>query len=309
MMMNVITRCAQLLGVNAAPTHTSLTACSYKEIEPSIRTGDILFYNDDSSGLASEQTRRLRNCAAWLTRCMLTLPCLSSVSVMSDDRQQSRDQDEDNNDQQRYATPRASQRPLLPVEWLDWQHAALIVCLSDKGDEQPYVFRAIGGRFVLTRLDEVVGLQHQRFFAIRHLIINKEAGFGGVDVIARRRYVSQRRSQLRDRICEFHRSIYQAEAARQPAPLHMHITSVLNEIYRPAGANSPPPVECDQHTLMLASTSFTTLYTLYKAQILRVEPRVADANQLLQDRNSLALHSHMTSDFHFTDEQLFLVKK
>lgn len=185
--------------VSTPPTQTSLTACNFSELESSVRTGDILLFND----VVSVPDRR-RDCVAYLTKCMSFLPCLA-FAIMAQ-RIQPIAEDKVT------TTPRGD-KPGLPNEWLDWQQAALIVCFPQQNDqraEQAFVF--VDKRLWLLR-DFVNSFDaKKKFFAIRHLLINEEAVIFDTNNIANRRLVSQRRARLRDHIADFQRQMCQPTA-------------------------------------------------------------------------------------------------
>ncbi len=286
-----------------------------------MRTGDILLFTDSAwlENNAEPHVRSQYHCARWLARLLSRLPC-SAAAVFT-----SAYQIDDVEDDQR-CTPRSSQRAVLPQEWLDWQHAALIVCLSEDSTaapekSKPCVFVPnADGNFVLRTLREFVTRcagRSRTFFAIRHLIINQEAELHGAHAVdsTNTRLVPIRRAHLRDKIVDCHKQMFH-DAACTPDPRMMYKCSIRvltshqagNVALNAAAANAKADSEVkrDLLTLMRSSISFATLYTLYAAQVVRIEPRVIDAAQLLQQDERVLKH-HLANDYHFTDERLFIV--
>lgn len=322
-----------MFGLACCARRSTFGTTRYCDLERSVRSGDVLLYNDPALDSADDERLVLRARAAALTRVLFSGPCMSHH--LWDD-----DLSERFLEQYERTTP--ANRPLLESNWLEWQHAALVVCVKvpaarsagkssedDSLDAQPtplgvpHVFvpawgsvcAASGeraqhhGEFVLQPLRVFLdGLARsgERCCALRHMLIADECAR---DVSALQQHLtSARRANLRDRIDAFQRTVYQMSRKR-PDPQRMstrvaraieHTTS--DEIARVRGATAK--MDRDVLLLMRASTSYLVLQTLFNAQVLRVEPRVIDARQLVQSDS--ALSTHLATDYQFSDERVFL---
>lgn len=306
-LLNHLLQCFSVHCIQRTPTRATASATSpYEDIELSVRTGDILLFNDDSR--LPDQCH-MQRCAAYFTRILAALPCTMYAA-------ESAAADSDDDIEERYGTPRAQYRPVLHAEWLDWQHAVLIVCMSAPGGSEesavPFVFFAniTTGVFDLLPLRDFVqrtAAGRRTTFALRHLIINEETQTGQ-NFGNHRRLFSQRRAYLRDAICKFQQEVYQlSKTVVDTQRVYAAFGAALFPETRPALPNLKPDSKRDPLLLMRGSTAYTTLRTLYEAQVINVEPRVIDAAQLMQERNAAALRHHLKPDYHFTDERLFIV--
>jgi len=292
----------------------------YADLERSVRSGDMLLFDDprlDALGPA-EAVRRRR--AAALVRALTVCPCAAYDALALDEQFDA--------ELERYDTQRASQRPPLASEWLQWNHAALIVCMDvkrpgggrgvvvDDGAEsaltEPYVFVpawSTGGdpardTFVLKPLREFLasGVRGARY-ALRHLLLVDE-GTGGTD---NRRMMSQRRANLRNRIVDFQRRVFEA-ATKRPDPQRMDrcvvraLTTTESFDVERVRADAAR-AERDVLLLMRASSAYLVLQTLFSAQVTRIEPRVIDAARLVQSHD--ALQEHLAAAYQFSDARIF----
>lgn len=300
-----------------ALSRTTLTTSRFEDIESGLRTGDVLLFNDDTR-LPNSTTLSARRCAAFFTRILSILPCLAYTSTDWSTNTSVCDDDQ-------YTTPRPAHRIVLQNEWLDWQHAALIVCMPTQQthdgaltvaeQQQACVFfnNPDTGLFDLKPLrvflNSIAGARRISC-AVRHLIIYEEAEFAH-HVHAHRKLVSQRRAHLHRYVYEFQRSLHQQSlAGAQDKKLRDGIVAITSADRLPTTSISIPPLSeagtRDTLLLMRASMSFTTLYTLYMAQVLRVEPRLIDAAALIQERNGALLQNQMSTDYNLTAERLFI---
>lgn len=314
-------------------------ATRYAELECSVRSGDILLYDDPALECGDERECTVRRRAATLTRLLLALPCL--LSHVWHESSESPDAFE------QYDDAATRQHARLEAHWGEWRHAALIVCVSaprrndaksseDESSETsaaaaaqsvPHVLvpawgsvctapgarAAHVGQFVFQPLRtflNALALSGERCCALRHMFIADEGAPSGAALAPQGHLMSARRANVRDRIKAFLSTVYQA-ARRRPDPQHMSAVArrVVDYPARALDAVPPPPpsspagVERDLLLLMRASTAYLVLQTLFSTQVLRVAPRVADARQLVQSNG--ALHAHLANDYHFSDERSF----
>lgn len=302
-------RCFSVHWIQRSPARATASATSpYEDIELSVRTGDILLFNDDSR---LPDNCHMQRCAAYFTRLLAALPCTMYAAESTDSG------GDDSSVEELYGTPRAQHRAVLHTEWLDWQHAVLIVCMSAPGVSEenavPFVFFAnlATGVFDLLPLRDFVqrvAAGRRTSFALRHLIISEETQGGHQNFVNHRRLFSQRRAYLRDAICKFQQDVYQwSKSSADTQRVYAAFGAALFPDVRPVLPALKADAKRDLLLLMRGSTAYTTLRTLYEAQVINVEPRVIDAAQLMQERNAPALRQHLKADYHFTDEQLFIV--
>lgn len=291
-------------------SRTTLTTSRLAAIESGLRTGDMLLFNEDAR-LPDTSTFSARRCAAFLSRILSVLPCMAYPSA---------NWPAPNSDDDQYSTPRPAHRPVQHSQWLDWQHSALIICLPTQNaqgvphetDREPCVFfnNIATGVFDLLPLREFlqrVAGSNRTTFAVRHLIVHDEAQLPN-HIIAHRKVVSQRRAYIHQHMYDFQHSIHQESLAPQVASLQQVTARIVNGDRLPPDFQSANDAATKRDLLLLlrGSMSFTTLYTLYTAQVLRVEPRMVDAAALVQERNATLLQNQMAADYHFTAERLFI---
>jgi len=308
----------------------------FGDLERSVRSGDLLLYNDPALDCESDAERATRARAVALTRLLFAGPCVAHHLWHNEPVPRFLEQ---------YETNVAANRPLLESHWLEWQHAALVVCVKPptpacaKSSEDdslesapkslslgvPHVFvPAWGsmchapaereqrrGEFVLQPLRAFLnGLAQsgERCCALRHMLIADECER---EVSALQQHLtSARRANLRDRIDGFQRTVFQMarkrpDSQRMSKSVTRAVDKTTNEQVqelRAAGAAQSRP-ERDVLLLMRASTAYLVLHTLFSAQVLRVEPRIADARQLVQADG--ALGKHLANDYQFSDERVF----
>lgn len=279
----------------------------------SVRTGDVLLYDDTVQIVAPTDWSHRLAIAARIVRAISSLPCVTYTTLELTDDNDLQSQESDG-----CSTPRSfgRNRPVVGGEWLAWSDAALIVCVdAAEGDStEPVVFvRAANdpGCFILCPLDEFVKerVVAGSSCAVRHLMIADEAQAAGDSL--RRSIYSQRRANLRDKILEFQRGVYSASQRRPDTDAFF--ASIARALNDPSGVQMDrvsekalvAQEERDYLPLLRASSSYLVMQTLYAAQVVRIDPRATDSARLLQTQSQLA--AHLSADYMFSSERAFSV--
>lgn len=277
-----------------------LSAVSWHELIPSIRTGDILLYGTlptrTWSGASSAERGKLVVAASLARLCSL-LPCAAYASLAC----AGANANSGGGDEEEGV---ADQLAVIPFDIGEWSDAALLVCVGSPA--KPSVFVSVGGSFRLVPVEQHMAAVGARVGGLRHLLIRDELELNEPAA----RLFSQRRAHLVDRMFEFQKSLVRRGPPFQPLvslladllnrrPVPENLASVV-----PAPENSAAVSEAEQLALLHASVSYTTLQTLYAAQVLRLSPRAIDAAQLLQEANNSLLSTQLAADYQFGPERL-----
>lgn len=238
----------------------------YSRIRPSIRTGDILFYNTSNTRLNKRKT---------LGSILECLPCLLFT-------------------RQYYSNVvHFDNGEVLANQWVQWTDASIIVCFPDAEDVvHPHimVYRPMNKKFSLERLDGFINKGEA--YAIRHLVIPNELSAKNPETIV------QRRLRFRQSILDFFKKIYVA-AQERPVPIEMEKRARVLVDDHTQFRSSSKKEEVDILILFEASSAYLTLHVLYKLQIIRTAPRIVDATALLQSTTHMSQELHM--GYKFTD--------
>lgn len=267
----------------------SLQAYSYEEVESWMRTGDVVLYNDSTT---SECRRTAR--AAMLSKFYTLLPCNTFLMAESDENNSLDDE---------------SQAEIVREQsWLYWRNAALVVLMTDETETNPraesnklipYVFCVHGDSQcptmwpLKTLLREVAanGAVNASgkcaYFALRQLFTGSDGNQTDP------RFCQRLRDSLRDQILAFYRdTMRQALDEVQKHPPHIlrhRLTQVRAalDILQPVPQRMVEVSSADKEqqriALFYACTCYFTLYTLYRVNVLRVEPHAAAATAALQE--------------------------
>jgi hypothetical protein len=271
----------------------SLGCMSYRDVEPTVRTGDVVLYNDARLGRASVDDRS----ACWLARLLALLPC--TTYSLNDALTVDAVDDVESNC--------ASLACVEPVdEPLHFRCAALIVCMLDETETNrernenkllPYVFtvkRYDNQCFQLIPLRELLGAltaSERSMLALRQLSISSDGGMPELS-----KFGSYRRDSIRKQMLDFYQQVLHADSADSthfglPAML-LRFRAVVAQINRPV--DLPVPAAGLVHTLgdhrlalFAGSPCYFVLYTMFKVNVLRQEPAVYSAIASVQE-NGLA---------------------
>lgn len=294
----------------------SLQAYSYEEVESWMRTGDVVLYNDSTS---SECTRAAR--AATLSKIFTLLPCNTFLATES----HSYDSDENGSS----LDDEAQAEIVRDQSWLYWRNAALVVLMADETETNPhgnvnklipYVFYVHGDSQcptmwpLKTLLREVAaGGAAQAsgkcaYFALRQLFTGADGRQADAHFCARLR------DSLREQILALYRDIMaQAvdEVRRHPPGALQHrlvqMCAAL-DVFQPPLPQSMVEVsaadrEQQRIALFYASSCYLTLYTLYRVNVLRIEPHAATAAAALQEGGGI--EQQLSSGYSLCDEISF----
>lgn len=258
----------------------ALQSFSYAQLESSMRTGDIILYK------ASPSVDKRVLWAQRLARLTALLPCSTCVLIPSIPRSD----DETQTDER---------------SWLQWSDAAVVVQMTDETETNPsqdanklipYVFVAEDTEFRLQPLKALlasVAAAHRTeriYCAVRQFWIDSDGRKRTF------RLGNQLRCSLREQIIDFYREILitaRAEAASVPEAI-LHARDAALRIALDDA--QPPPARMlteaqrrfaapSQHYVALfrVSSCYFTLYTLYRINLLRVEPQAALATTAIQE--------------------------
>lgn len=285
----------------------SLGSMAYSDVETTLRTGDLVLYNDERLGRATARDRRAR----WWARLLALLPCTTyslndMLTIEAVDDIESAD---------------ASLSAAPPVdEPLHFRCAALIVCMLDETDTNrernknkllPYVF-TVGDYatqcFQLLPLRDLLGAlgagQSRQLFSLRQLSISSDGGMPELS-----KFGSRRRDSIRNQVLEFYKQVMTADSTDSgrlglPAML-ARFGAVLKQINEPTelAANNKPIVGDHRLALFAASPCYFVLYTLFKVNVLRNEPCVYSAIGAVQE-GGLA-EQLLASGYALSDEMPF----
>jgi len=282
-------------------TGLTLACPSYERVEPMLRTGDVVLYND--SQLQPDNGR-----AFALSRALALLPCSSyalaaHLSVNSED-ESSRDVIDGTN------------------HHLYFFCAALVVCVLDETDTNPqrdpnkllpYVFTVLDYNQLYFQLVPLRSLIESlrvggasRLCAVRQLYNASDTGTPDV-----MRFGSLRRESMRNQVLQLYQQVLDADKADSCRlsvdQMQQRFRAVLSQVQQPRQLPPAPATTSleDRLALFAASPAYFVLFTLFRVNVLRSEPTVATAVASLQESGSA--ERLLTSGYQLSDEMPFLI--